>query len=70
MSRVLWLLILNDSTCQFYYMERLRKVAGGVTYIAAVLLLVKCYDINKVKSLVDPTTYHCLGPGVANQQKK
>ena len=21
-------LILNDSTCQFYYMERIRKVAG------------------------------------------
>ena len=35
-----------------------------------MLLLVKCYDRKKVKSLVDQTTSHMPGPWVANQQQQ
>ena len=35
-----------------------------------MLLLVKCYDIKKVKSLVVMTIFPLVRPGVANQQQK
>ena len=39
--------------------------------MTAILLLVKCYDRKKVKSLVDLTIIHVVGIwGVTNQQKK